>query len=380
MPEVDAANGSPVVLDADGLARLIAALRARGYQVIGPRVADDAVVYDGIDTVADLPAGMGDEQAGGRYRLRRRGDDALFGYTVAPQGWKRFLYPPRQRLFAARRTGAAFAIEPPPPEPPPMAFIGVRACELAAIAVQSRVFGDKSYPDPGYLSRLSVAFVVAVECGEAGGTCFCAAMGTGPEVTAGHDIRLLELKGQRFLADAASERGREVLAALPSQAPANADLRAAAALRKAARAGQTRGMDRDTAAALQTMPDHPRWDDVAARCMACGNCTMVCPTCFCTTVEDVTDLRGEQAERWRKWDSCFSVEFSYIHGGAVRTETRSRYRQWITHKLSTWHDQFGMSGCVGCGRCITWCPVGIDITAEVAAIAAGRAAKEQGRD
>ena len=380
MPEVDAANGSPVVLDADGLARLIAALQARGYQVIGPRVADGAVIYDGIDTVADLPAGMGDEQAGGRYRLRKRGDDALFGYTVAPQGWKRFLYPPRQRLFAARRAGASFDIEPPPPEPPPMAFIGVRACELAAIAVQSRVFGDKSYPDPGYLSRLSAAFVVAVECGEAGGTCFCAAMGTGPEVTAGHDIRLLELKGQRFLADAASERGREVLAALPSQAPAHADLKAAAALRKAARAGQTRGMDRDTAAALQTMPDHPRWDDVAARCMACSNCTMVCPTCFCTTVEDVTDLRGEHAERWRKWDSCFSVEFSYIHGGAVRTETRSRYRQWITHKLSTWHDQFGMSGCVGCGRCITWCPVGIDITAEVAAIAAGRPAKEQGRD
>lgn len=372
MPGVDAANGPSAVLDVNGLAQLIAALKAKGYRVIGPRAADGAIIYDDIDGVDDLPAGQGDEQSGGRYRLRKRGDDALFGYSVAPQGWKRFLYPPRQRLFAARRLGVGFVVEPPAPEPQPMAFLGARACELAAIAVQARVFGDKDSPEPGYQRRLATAFVVAVECGEVGGTCFCAAMGTGPEVTAGHDIRLLELKGRRFLAEAGSDKGRELLSALPAVEPAAADFKAAAALRKAARSGQTRTMDRDTAAALQSVPDHPRWDDVAARCLTCGNCTMVCPTCFCTTVEDVTDLKGDNAERWRKWDSCFSLEFSYIHGGSVRTEAKSRYRQWITHKLSTWVDQFGGSGCVGCGRCITWCPVGIDITAEVAAIAAGR--------
>ena len=95
---------------------------------------------------------------------------------------------------------------------------------------------------------------------------------------------------------------------------------------------------------------------------------MVCPTCFCTTVEDHSDLAGETAERVRSWDSCFTLDFSYVHGGSVRTETQSRYRQWMTHKLASWIDQFGTSGCVGCGRCITWCPVGIDITEEAAAI------------
>jgi len=114
--------------------------------------------------------------------------------------------------------------------------------------------------------------------------------------------------------------------------------------------------------------DHPRWDDVAKRCLTCANCTMVCPTCFCSTVEDTSDLKGEHAERWRKWDSCFTMDFSYIHGGSVRSTPRARYRQWMTHKLATWIDQFGTSGCVGCGRCITWCPVGIDITEEVRAI------------
>ncbi|MGE5515858.1 MAG: 4Fe-4S dicluster domain-containing protein [Bacteroidota bacterium] len=365
MPGVDAT----IVLDGNGLAQLIAALKAKGYRVIGPRAADGAIVYDDIDGIDDLPAGLGDEQDGGRYRLRPRGDDALFGYTLGAQGWKRFLYPPRQKLFAAQRKGGGFVVEPPEPAPAPMAFLGVRACELAAMAAQARVFGDKDFAEPGYQGRLAAAFVVAVECGQAGGTCFCASMATGPEVTARHDIRLMELKGRRFLADAASERGREMLAGLPAGEASAADLRAADALRKAARSGQGRAMDRDTAAALQTQPEHARWDDVAARCLSCGNCTMVCPTCFCTTVEDVTDLKGDHAERWRKWDSCFSLEFSYIHGGSVRTEARSRYRHWITHKLSTWITQFGGSGCVGCGRCITWCPVGIDITEEVAAIA-----------
>jgi len=115
----------------------------------------------------------------------------------------------------------------------------------------------------------------------------------------------------------------------------------------------------------------PHWDEVAKRCLACGNCTMVCPTCFCATMEDTGDLGNTLTERRRVWDSCFSIEFSYVHGGSVRTSAGARYRQWITHKLAAWHHQFGVSGCVGCGRCITWCPAGIDITAEAAAVLRG---------
>jgi Fe-S-cluster-containing hydrogenase component 2 len=135
-------------------------------------------------------------------------------------------------------------------------------------------------------------------------------------------------------------------------------------------------------AGLQAALEHPRWDDVARRCLTCGNCTMVCPTCFCTQVTDTTDLTGDHAERWRRWDSCFTLEYSHVHGGSVRTSTRSRYRQWLTHKLSTWHDQFGTTGCVGCGRCIAWCPVGIDLTEEVRALLAapaGSSGKEASR-
>ncbi len=114
--------------------------------------------------------------------------------------------------------------------------------------------------------------------------------------------------------------------------------------------------------------EHPRWAEVAERCLSCANCTMVCPTCFCASVEEVSDLSGDNVRRERAWDSCFTMEHSYTNTGTVRKTTASRYRQWLTHKLATWSDQFGTSGCVGCGRCVTWCPVAIDLTEEVAAI------------
>jgi ferredoxin len=184
----------------------------------------------------------------------------------------------------------------------------------------------------------------------------------------------------RFLAVAASDRGAELLAAVAHR-PAHADDEAAAAhVTATATAHMGRTIDTDGLPELLAGTlEHPRWDDVAARCLACANCTLVCPTCFCTDTEDVTDLTGDHAERWRRWDSCFSLEFSYVHGGTVRTSTRARYRQWLTHKLGTWWDQFGTSGCVGCGRCIAWCPVGIDLTAEVAALRAPAPAGTEAR-
>ncbi|MCB0197785.1 MAG: 4Fe-4S dicluster domain-containing protein, partial [Anaerolineae bacterium] len=114
--------------------------------------------------------------------------------------------------------------------------------------------------------------------------------------------------------------------------------------------------------------EHPRWDHIANRCLSCANCTQVCPTCFCSDVVEVSDLENHKDERLRVWDSCFSLDFSHVHGGNIRPTTRARYRQWLTHKLASWIDQFGTLGCVGCGRCITWCPVGIDLTEEVRAI------------
>ncbi len=355
------------VIGTDGLESLIGVLRDKGYEVIAPRVADEAMVLGPVSRFEDLPVGLRDEQDGGHYRLVPGGGRALFDYGPGPQGWKRYLYPPDERLWRAQRHGESFIVEEEPPEAERYAFLGVRACELSAMAIQDKVLNRGSEGDPRYVARRKSAFVIAVNCGRAGGTCFCVSMGSGPRAEDGFDISLTELIDNNrhvFLVEAGSEQGAEVLQRIDRSSASEADLSRADAVVSATAAAMGRDMIADAGDVLARNLDSDHWDAVAERCLTCGNCTMVCPTCFCTTVEDVTDLSGAVAERWRKWDSCYSMDFSYIHGGSIRREGASRYRQWITHKLSFWYQQFGTSGCVGCGRCITWCPVGIDITEE----------------
>ena len=358
----------------DRLGLLLDALWSQPYCVIGPTVRDDAIVLGEVRQVEDLPIGWAEEQDAGSYRLRQRGDDAVFSHTVGPQSWRRYLSPPRTLLWRASAADGRFVVDGSAADEGPLAFFGVRSCDLRAIEIQDRVFAQGEHPDPGYVARRSATFIVAVNCTEPGSTCFCTSMGTGPRAGHGFDLALTEVLGAapHYVIEAGSDAGAALLGDLPVR-PASVDEQETAVAAVDAAAGR---MGRSLPGGglpglrdlLATSLEHPRWDEVASRCLACANCTLVCPTCFCSTVEDVTDLTGDHAERWRRWDSCFTADFSFIHGGSVRSSTRSRYRQWLTHKLGTWHDQFGVSGCVGCGRCITWCPVGIDLTEEVAAL------------
>jgi len=373
-----------LVMARSHLDQLLEAISRRGFRLIGPTVRDGAIVYDEISSSADLPAGWTDEQDGGTYRLRRRDDDALFGYNVGPQSWKRQLFPPSSLLSRVRGDNGMSDAAADSQEAGPLAFIGVRSCELHAIAVQDRVFLGGRHADPVYAGRRTGAFIVAVNCGQAGGTCFCVSMQTGPRAESGFDLALTEfLDGGRheFLVEIGTARGAEVMSEVAGRAAQAADVQMADQIIQRTAASMGRQMDTSgIKELLYANFEHPRWEEVAGRCLSCGNCTMACPTCFCFSVEDVSDLTGTQTELHRSWDSCFTMDHSYLHGGAVRVSNRSRYRQWMTHKLATWIDQFGTSGCVGCGRCITWCPVGIDITEEVAAIRADDGAVAGGPD
>lgn len=376
------------VLDRDGLSALVQLLAARGRTVIGPTVRDGAVVLDEIASADDLPFGWGTEVEAGRYRLVPRADGAVFAHTAGPQSWKTFLHPQREKLWSAERTpDGRLSVTEENPVQPSYAFLGVRPCDLRAIAIQDRVLTGGRYRDRGYEERRTGAFLIAAECTEPGATCFCVSMGGGPAADAGFDLALTEVldeTGHRFLVRAGSEAGQEVLAHVSPRPADPATEHAARSAVDAARDRMGRAMPPvDLRTLMGESLEADRWDDVAARCLTCGNCTMVCPTCFCTTTEEVTDLTGDHAERWLRWDSCFDVDFSHLHGGAVRSSARSRYRQWLTHKLSTWYEQFGSSGCVGCGRCVTWCPVGIDITEEATALhdeLAGRLRREKQRE
>ena len=363
---------SAYILDAEkGLQNLIATLAAVGYQVIGPKREDEAIVYGELAGASDLPVGLKDEQDGGKYRLVKGRDGVYFDYVVGPHSWKRYLFPPKQKICQMRKQGKTFRIVEDEAQIPRYAFIGVRSCEISAMQIQDKVFDNGQFADPGYNARREAAFTVAVNCTRAGGTCFCTSMDTGPKAKGGFDLALTEIveKGRHvFLLEVGSVRGEGIVAKLGCDAAADKDVTAANDLVKKAAKSMGREMVAEVGPLLKRNLEHRQWDEVAKRCLSCANCTFVCPTCFCNTVEDVTDLTGSNAERWRRWDSCFTMDFSYIHGGSVRRETYSRYRQWMTHKLSSWFDQFDTSGCVGCGRCITWCPVGIDITEEARAI------------
>jgi len=367
--------------DFDGL---LAALARRGYTIVGPRVRDQAIVYDEITSAEDLPVGWTDEQDGGQYRLRRRDDEALFGYAVGPHSWKQYQLPASVTLWRARvdQDGGLSEVMEPPRESSRLAFLGARSCELHAMGILDSVLLGGAHPDPADRARTQDVFIIAVQCAQAGGTCFCVSMNTGPVAERGFDLALTEILDgaiHHFVVEVGSERGADVLGEVPHRAAADVDLSASEAVHARTAAQMGRELDTtDIKDLLYRNYEHPRWDEVAERCLTCGNCTMVCPTCFCTTVEDVTDLTGEYVERNQRWDSCFTIDYSHIHGGAVRRSSRSRYRQWMTHKLASWWDQFGTSGCVGCGRCITWCPVGIDLTEEAAAIRASEEGADDG--
>jgi ferredoxin len=360
----------PVMITRSGLDRLVEVLIADGYLVVGPTVRDSAIVLAELGSASELPAGWGVETGPGHYRLRERADAAVFAHSAGPGSWKEFLHPPRRQLWSADADGR---FEPARAATPRYAFLGVRGCDLASIAILGRVLGEGAHPDGAFARTRRALFVVAVNCTEPGGVCFCASMGTGPAAGPGYDLALterLDESGHWFLAEAGTAEGARILARVSHRSASVAEKEAARAEVGAAAERMGREMPAvDLPALIRESVASPHWADVASRCLSCANCTMVCPTCFCTTTEDVSSLTGSHAERWQRWASCFELDFSFVHGGSVRESGASRYRQWFSHKLGTWHEQFGSSGCVGCGRCIAWCPVGIDITAEAARLA-----------
>lgn len=357
-----------VTLPREGLPALFEALRARGYAVVGPTVRDGAIAYEELESTDQLPFGWTDEQAPGRYRLRRRGDRAAFGYAVGPHSWKQELFPAKETLFQAE-LGDDGVIRTTRPAPAgPRAFLGVRACELAAISIQDQVFRGGRHLEPRYATRRDNALFVAVNCAKAGELCFCTSMGTGPTVEDGADLVLTELE-DGFVVRSGSERGDAILADLPTRPTTAEEGARARAQGEAVAASMGRRLDtHDLPGLLFGNLDHPRWTEVAQRCVSCGNCTSVCPTCFCSTTVESSDLDGAQAQRTRQWDSCFTGDHSRIHGAHFRPDTEGRYKQWLTHKFGSWVSQFGTSGCVGCGRCVAWCPVGIDVVEELGAL------------
>ena len=370
MAEIQFTVGSTVGLQKNALEKLIGNLHRMGYKVLGPQIQDGAIVYKPLNSMAELPRGYISEQDAAHYRLVYSGHRRYFDVTPGAQSWKQFFFPPISELASFSRNGQGhWQLEDKDMDLTPLALFGVFPCDLAAIQVQDKIFLREEWKDPIYWARRQSAFIVAVNCLHPCGTGFCASMGTGPKANPGYDLSLTELEDV-FLVEIGSEAGRMLMDGVPVLPTSAFWLQAAQkSLEDASlRMGRSLPDQGKLPDLLLNNLEAKQWDDVAKRCMSCSSCTQVCPTCFCWDASDTADLKGQAAQRQRVWDSCFNPDYSYIVGGNTRPTTRSRYRQWLTHKFGSWYGQFGTSGCVGCGRCITWCPASIDVTAELRAI------------
>jgi ferredoxin len=360
----------PWALHAAGLPRFLTAVARRVDEVIGPVVVDGVIRLRPIHSVAELPLGVTDEQEAATYRLTATGAIRHFSYGLGPDSLKGIVHPPRSPVWTMYRRDGSLVVDPATPDATTRAVIGVRACDLRALEILAHTQTGGRHADPAFGTRRAGLFLVAVDCTHPSPTCCCDTAGDGRVASHGYDLALTEFEDTpghvTYLVRAGSDRGRELVAELGlDPAPDHLVHQAAAELAAAGR--QVRELPADARAAVADA-EHPQWAEVAERCLTCGNCTAVCPTCFCTDMEDTVGLDGATSTRTRVWDTCFSMAYSHLGAGPHRATPRSRYRQWLSHKVGTWHDQFGESGCVGCGRCITWCPVGIDLTAELEAL------------
>lgn len=359
----------PLFLRREELERLFDALRAGGYACIGPQAGDGAIRYGPLDSSTQLPQGWRDRQAPGEYRLLRTDTPRCFAWATGPQGLKPFSFAPSEGLWRSRRcAGGGLGFEVAEPEAPRLALIGVKACDLAALAMLDRHFAE----DKHYQARRRGLLLLGVDCHHPAATCFCRSTGDGPALTQGYQIGMAELD-EGLLLWSADGRGEEALALLDLPEASEGQLERANRAVEEAALGQMRELPGpDPSEVLFESLDHPAWEKVAERCLSCGNCTAVCPTCFCHDQVSEPGLDGQESLQVRRWDSCFNQGHSQLHGRVVRGDIRLRYRQWLTHKLAGWHAQFGRGGCVGCGRCIAWCPAGIDFLATLDAILEGR--------
>lgn len=352
------------------LDRLLSRLQSDGYCCMGAAVENDAIVFREFLAAAELPRGLQAVQSPAGYTLTHDPQNRYFAWANGPQAIKPLTFAPHESLWRVEREAqGGLRFEAFTQQPVKTVLIGVRACDLAALALQDAHFLRAANPDTHYAARRKALFLIAVQCAEPAATCFCASTGDGPTPQYGFDLSLVEL-ADGFVVTSGSEAGATVLAALDLENATPGQTQAARQQAKAAATKQQRSLPgRDLRPLLMERLDHARWDDVAARCLSCGNCTAVCPTCFCHAQHDELARGTGDAVHVRQWDSCFNAGHAHLHGHNVRPDTKSRYRQWLVHKLASWHDQYGRSGCVGCGRCISWCPAAIDLTEEVAALA-----------
>ena len=281
-----------------------------------------------------------------------------------------------EKLFGFRKEGGSLKLETPPPETEKQLIFGIRPCDARAIAIIDMVFKD-AYEDKYYLSRRQNSLLVGLGCLKPYDSCFCTSLGFGPAEAADVDIMLTDT-GDEYFIEEITDKGKELmLKTAGTEKTGKEDEVKAAAVKKAAfnkvtRKIDTRQIEKRLPAAFE---DKEHWEKISAKCVSCGICTFLCPTCYCFDINDEL-LRGEGA-RYRNWDSCSFPLYTKMPAENPREEKWRRVRQKVHHKYTFYPELFGIIACTGCGRCIRLCPVNWDITQTLEKAASAAAATEK---
>lgn len=363
----------PQFLPHTALDGLIEALAERGYQVIGPRVLNGAVVLAPLGEASQLPWGVRDVQAPGSYTLVEGHPERAFQWVNGPSSLKPFLFKQQETLWQSTLGEDGTLSFASVVDAPKQAVIGARPCDIAALVSQDRVFLGGANVDLRYKARREGLFTVVVNCSRSSSLCFCLSVGGSPRASQGFDIAMTEITGG-LVVEAGSEVGREVLLCLSHKEASLEQVTSALTGVAEAERTQARRLPsmEEIARVLPNTKDHPEWDRAAERCESCGNCTKLCPTCICHRQTYLPSLDGEGGEQVREWDTCQSEAHSYTSGKSLRAARRERYRMRVTHKFVNLQRQFDVPGCVGCGRCIAFCENGIDMLEHLSIIVSGK--------
>jgi sulfhydrogenase subunit beta (sulfur reductase) len=287
------------------------------------------------------------------------------GNTVRPP--KNFVFPQREVLYRYRsEAGKAPEITPTLPAAQPVVVFGVRPCDGRAMVRNDKVF-TCGFVDPYYATRREQVVYVGLACSAPPSpNCFCQAVGGTPHSEDGLDVLMTELDG-RYHVKALSAKGKQIVdgaSSLFDKAQA-ADGKEVEKVHAASRQHPQRSLAgmQQVADGLKRNFDSPLWEKLGQACLGCGACTYLCPSCHCFDINDEpTGLSPPAGERVRTWDNCQFPEFTmHTSGHNPRESTGSRLRQRVSHKLLYFVENHNIQQCTGCGRCITHCPVGIDI-------------------
>lgn len=318
---------------------------AKKYEVVGPVRKGKKYTFEKISSVEEMSLD--------------------YDTTILPP--KKLLLPPKEKLFSFSIEDGVVKIKEEKEERKTVLF-AVHPCDVNAILLLDKVM-EKDFLDPYYFGKRRGMVLIAMNCTQPRENCFCTSFDTGPELKVGYDLLLSDL-GKKYLVEVGTEDGEKLVKGAKLRNAKKEDMkekkkRINIVKRKIRKAIEIENLEKY----LKKNFDHEKWGELKEKCLFCGSCTLVCPTCFCYNVTDFNSHTLRTGERIRNWDSCLTLEFAEVAlGGNFRKERDARIKQRIYHKLDYFKEQFDSLGCVGCGRCIDACVMEIDITEVISAI------------